>query len=169
MKLYPKEQIQFYNDVLDFLEKVYSKVGAYEPGDKNTDKSSDILILNFTKVVNDCRAIIYLINHGFYIQAGIIARSTNDACLLMMHISYEGNTASLLKEWQEKGQLKHWDILKTINCHLKKTGIDTISIADYANIRKQLDDFVHGNYRALKLYPAQHQDLHLWMKILLIR
>lgn len=154
-KFYTEEQIQLYNDILDFLEKAYASAGPYEPGDANTDSPVDALVLNFTKVVNDCRAIIYLIQEKFYIQAGIIARSTHDASLLMMHIAFEGEDASFVKKWLNDKYIKHWNLIKTINKYLKRNRQGKLDISGYSKMRKQLDDFVHGNYHALKLYPTQ--------------
>jgi|GEM_PF-3064275 len=154
-KFYSKAQIQLYNETLDLLEIIYAKAGQYEPGNVKTDKTLDVLLLNFTKVVNDCRAIIYLIKGGFYIQAGMIARSTNDACLLMMHISFEGKDATLGEKWLRDGHIKHWDVVKTINRYLQSSGTGNLDVAGYSKMRGQLDNFLHANYYALKLYPAQ--------------
>ena len=40
---------------LDFLEGVYSRRGPYRRSDLAEESTMDILVLNFTKVVNDCR------------------------------------------------------------------------------------------------------------------
>jgi len=154
-EFFSEAQIQLYNQILNLLETVYAKYGEYVPGNAKSDKTLDVLLLNFTKVVNDCRAIIYLIRGGFFIQAGMIARGTHDACLLMMHISFEGKDATLSEKWLRNGYIKHWDIVKTINYYLKRSGAGNLDIAGYSKMREQLDNFLHANYCALKLYPAQ--------------
>lgn len=142
---------QLYSKVLDFLENVYSQRGKYTKGKPTRESVMDVLVLNFTKVVNDCRAILLLTQSGFYMQAGILARSTADACNLMMHICFDGDDAELAKSWRTGKQVKHWKIVKMLNESLRQQ----LDIDNYEKTRKRLDDFVHANYNALKLYPAQ--------------
>lgn len=110
----PKE-IDLYNQILDFLEVVYIKRGLYEQGDSCNERPIDVVVINFTKVVNDCRAVILLIENGFYIQAGIVTRSTVDACNLMMHIGFEGDNASLVRRWLEGRHMSHWMIVEVLS------------------------------------------------------
>jgi hypothetical protein len=140
-----------YDRVLTFLETVYAQRGAYERGNATAESPLDVLILNYTKVVNDCCAIRVLVQRGFYIQAAIISRSTIDSCNLMMHIAFEGEKASLVQQWLNDQNLKHWNLMKTLNRGLDQ-GLD---LDLYEARRKELDDFVHANFSALQLYPAQ--------------
>jgi len=110
-----------------------------------------VLCLNFTKVVNDTKAMMILCSNGFYIQAGIICRSAIDACHLMMHITFSGENAELVDPWLGREKLTHWKVLEKIDNELG-AGLD---LEAYRAKREMLDDLVHGNYESLKYYPAQ--------------
>jgi hypothetical protein len=112
------------------------------------ESTHEALILNLMKVSDDCRAILLLTRFGFYIQAGIIARSTTDACNLMMHIDVERDNAIFAERWLQGRRVTHWMLVES----LKKIPLD---IDRYRELRKQLDDLVHANYEGLKLYPIQ--------------
>lgn len=111
----------------------------------------DVIGLNFTKVVYDTRAILLLAQHELYIQAGILCRSTIDACNLMMHIAFEGADAPIYKLWADGQRISHWKLINKINTHLDRE----LDLSSYDKTRKTLDDFVHANYTALRLHPAQ--------------
>lgn len=152
-QLFTNSEFQLYNEVLDLLEDAYRRRGQYQRGDPSQERTRDVLVLNFTKVVNDCRAILLLARSGFYIQAGILARSTGDACNMMMHITFEGDDATLVKQWLAGQGAKHWTIVRSLNSSLEpEHQLDTDA---YEKSRRRMDDFVHGNYDSLKLYPAQ--------------
>ncbi len=145
------KEFELYKKVLDFLENVYINCGPYEQGDACNERPIDVAFINFTKVVNDCRAVILLIENSFYIQAAIVTRSTVDACNLMMHIGFEGNNAPLVKQWLEGPDMSHWKIVNKINSSLSHR----LNLKGYEKNRRRLDDFVHANYQSVKLYPAQ--------------
>lgn len=154
IKLWENEEKMFLQEVLDFLITVYSEKGNYELGDLNDEKPIDAMILNFVKVVDDVRAILFLLYKGFYIQAGILIRSTIDACHLMMSISFEGENSTLFSEWvkkETKKQVTHFKIIEALNKRVE----GNLDKKTYLQVREQLDDFVHGNFSAVRLYPAQ--------------
>jgi len=151
MEFLSPETVRIYTQILDFMETAYMKCGAYRDGQLSEERPIDVLVLNFTKVVNDCRAILLLVQQGFYIQAGILCRSTDDACNLMMHVAFEGENAILLPKWLHGQRLTHWQIMEQLNRHLGKQ----LHLQSYEATRRKLDDFVHANYLALQLYPAQ--------------
>ncbi|MCX5637732.1 MAG: hypothetical protein NTX52_08595 [Planctomycetota bacterium] len=151
MEFLPPETVRTYTWILDFMETVYIEQGAYTGDQPSQERPIDVLVLNFTKVVNDCRAILLLVQRGFYIQAGILCRSTSDACNLMMHVAFEGENAILLPKWLHYQRLSHWQIMERLNSHLGKH----LDLQSYETTRRKLDDFVHANYPALQLYPAQ--------------
>jgi hypothetical protein len=113
------------------------------------------MILNFTKVVNDCQAILLLAQNGFYVQAGIVARSTMDACYLMMHIGSEGDDAAIAKRWLAGDRVTHWMLLDRLNYRLSQDDQPTLDSDSYRQVRRRLDAFVHASYEGLKLYLAQ--------------
>jgi len=152
-RVYTARELNLYSEVLSFLEHVYSRRGEYVQGSPSQESTMDILTLSFVKVVNDCRAILLLTQSGFYIQAGILARSTQDACSLIMHIVFEGENAVLVKKWLAGHRVTHWMLVEKLNERL--TPEHQLDVASYRKVRKSLDDFVHANYDALKLYPAQ--------------
>jgi hypothetical protein len=133
---------------LDFLEAVcrQRKGAPQEPTVR--ENVYDVLLLNLAKVASDTRAILLLVQAGFYIQAGILARSTTDACNLVMHIDVERDNADLAERWMEGKKVTHWMLVES----LKDVPLDKDR---YRDLRRRLDDFVHANYEALKLYPAQ--------------
>lgn len=151
--IYTTSEFNLYSEVLDFLEEVYSRRGQYVQGSPSQESTMDVLTLSFVKAVNDCRAILLLTQSGFYIQAGILARSTQDACSLIMHIGFEGEDAALAKRWLEGHRVTHWMLVKKLNEHLPPE--HQLDVANYRRVRKRLDNFVHANHDALKLYPAQ--------------
>ena len=153
ISIYKASELELYNRSLDFLEEVYDRRGLYKQGDPSQENAMDALTLNFVKIVNDCRAILLLTKAGFYIQAGIIARSTEDACSFMMHIVFEGDDAALVKNWLSGQRVTHWMMVKKLNECLPLD--QQLNVADYWKVRKRLDDFVHANFDALILYPAQ--------------
>ena len=97
--IWTANELKLYEAVLNFLEEAYDRRGQYEAGDPAKESAMDVLTLNLVKVVNDCRAMLLLVRFGFHIQAGIIARSTEDACSFMMHIVFEGENAELVDKW----------------------------------------------------------------------
>jgi hypothetical protein len=108
----------------------------------------DVLLLNLAKVASDSRAILLLVQAGFYIQAGILARSTTDACNLVMHIDVERDSPELVERWIQGKKVTHWMLVESLE------GVP-LDKDKYRDLRRRLDDFVHANYEALKLYPAQ--------------
>lgn len=151
--IYTAGEFSLYSEVLDFLEEVYSHRGEYVQGSPSQESTMDVLTLSFVKEVNDCRAILLLTQAGFYIQAGILARSAQDACSLIMHVGFEGENAALVKKWLRGHRVTHWELVEKLNEHLPSE--HQLDVANYRRVRKRLDDFVHANYDALKLYPAQ--------------
>ena len=141
---------RLYEEMLSFLEEVIERRGVFHP-DISKERPIDVLCLNFTKVVNDTKAIMILCSNGFYIQAGIICRSAIDACHLMMHIAFSGENAELVDPWLGREKLTHWKVLENIDNALG-AGLD---LEAYRAKREMLDDLVHGNYESLKYYPAQ--------------
>ncbi len=139
-----------YEETLSFLEGVIERRGVFNP-DISKERPIDVLCLNFTKVINDTRAMMMLCSKGFYIQAGIICRSAIDACNLMMHIAFSGENAELIDPWLERKKMTHWKVLENIDNTLGG-GLD---LEAYRAKREMLDDLVHGNYESLKYYPAQ--------------
>ena len=137
--------------ILDFLETAYSQRGVYRSNNLSKESAMDVICLNFTKVVNDTRAILLLAQQELYIQAGILCRNTIDACNLMMHIAFEGADAPIYKLWADGQRISHWKLIKRINTYLDRE----LDLSSYEKTRKTLDDFVHANYSALQLYPAQ--------------
>lgn len=161
-----------YEGKLAFLEEVYSAAGPYEHLGPERETKKEALILNFTKVVSDCRAILLLSKHHLYIQAGILARSTSDACHLMVHLAFAENPPSILASWLGRTGVRHWKLIRAIEQQLGRN----LNIDAYAQVRRRLDDFVHGNYEAVRLYPAQvgcadvteetTRDLGFWVSLL---
>lgn len=151
--IWTTDELKLYEAVLDFLEEAYGRRGQYEAGDAAQESAIDVLTLNLVKVVNDCRAILLLVRFGFYIQAGIIARSTEDACSFMMHIVFEGEDAELVDKWLLGERVTHYMMVKKLNERLSPEG--RLDVANYRRVRRRLDSFVHANYDALRLYPAQ--------------
>ncbi|MBN1810896.1 MAG: hypothetical protein JXA14_03585 [Anaerolineae bacterium] len=148
-KIFATEEIQLHSRILDFLEALCRQ---YEqPGRVEQESTHEALILNLMKVTNDCRAILLLAQSGFYIQAGILARSTTDACNLMMHVDVERDNAIFAERWLQGRRVTHWMLIDS----LKKIPLD---IDSYRELRRQLDDLVHANYEGLKLYPTQLAD-----------
>lgn len=140
-----------YEEALSLLEKVISRRGPYKFSKVSDERSIDVLCLNFTKVVNDIRAIILLVNNGYFIQAGIVCRSAIDACNLMMHIAFSGENAELVRPWLKNKKISHWSIIENINKILN----NQLKVNTYEKQRKKLDDMVHGNFNMVKYYPAQ--------------
>jgi hypothetical protein len=151
--IYEASELELYNRVLNFLEEVCGRRGQYRRGDPSQESMMDILALNFVKVVNDCRAILLLTQAGFFIQAGILVRSTEDACSFMMHIGFEGDDAVIVEKWLSGQRVTHWTMIKKLNECLPPD--HRLNVTNYRKVRKRLDDFVHANFDALKLYPAQ--------------
>ena len=151
--MWTTDELKLYEAVLRFLEEAYGRRGQYEAGDPAQEGAMDVLTLNLVKVVNDCRAILLLVRFGFHIQAGIIARSTDDACNFMMHIVFGGDRAELVHKWLLGKRVTHWTMVKKLNEQLPSEA--QLDLATYGAVRKRLDDFVHASYDALKLYPAQ--------------
>jgi hypothetical protein len=145
-RIFTAEEAQLYGRILDFLEDLCRQLeGLGEIERQSTHKA---LILNLMKVANDCRAILLLAESGFYIQAGILARSTTDACNLMMHIDVERDNAIFAERWLEGRRVTHWMLIESLK------GIP-LDMDKYRELRRQLDDLVHANYEGLKLYPVQ--------------
>jgi hypothetical protein len=145
-RIFAAEETQLHGRILDFLEALCRQ---YEqPGKVEQEGTHEVLILNLMKVTNDCRAIMLLAQSGFYIQAGILARSTTDACNLMMHIDVERDNAIFAERWLQGRRVTHWMLVDS----LRKIPLD---IDSYRELRRQLDDLVHANYEGLKLYPTQ--------------
>ena len=140
-----------YETILSFLEEVYQTVSPYKYEGAEKESKRDVLILNFTKVVSDCRTILLLSKNGLQIQAGIIARSTSDACHLMVHMAFAENPPQILSEWLQGRKVSHWTLLRNIQ---QQVG-GVLRLDAYADERKRLDDFVHGSYEGIRLYPGQ--------------
>jgi hypothetical protein len=139
-------EVQLYNRILDFLGNLYPQ---YDQGkDVEQESTQKALHLNLIKVTDDCRAILLLTESGFYVQAGILARSTTDACNLMMHIDVERDNAIFAERWLQGRRVTHWMLVESLK------GIP-LDIEKYRELRRQLDDLVHANYDGLKLYPIQ--------------
>ncbi len=138
---------RLYGEALAFLEKAAAR--------QEIQAGTPALALNFAKVVSDSRAIRLLTQNGLYLQAAIVARSTLDACNLLMHIGAEGEETAIVKRWLAGQRMTHWMLLDRLNERLKRERLPAINVDDYRQLRKRLDDLVHANYEALKLYPAQ--------------
>lgn len=148
-RIFAPEEMRLHSSILDFLE---AQCRRYEqPGKMEQESTHEALILNLMKVTNDCRAIMLLAQSGFYIQAGILARSTTDACNLMVHIDVERDNAIFAERWLQGRRVTHWMLIES----LSKIPLD---IDSYRELRRQLDDLVHANYEGLKLYPTQLAD-----------
>ena len=151
--LFTAKEMRIFDAALDFLEVTCQRQSLAKQESTIQGDIREALILNFTKVMNDCRAILLLAQSGFYIQAGILARSTTDACNLVMHIEFSEDDATLVEPWLAGRKVTHWMLIEEINENLERElQLDT---THYRQMREQLDDFVHANYKALKLYPAQ--------------
>jgi hypothetical protein len=151
--LFTAKEMRIFDAALDFLEETYQRQVLAQQESTIQGDIRGALILNLTKVMNDCRAILLLAQSGFYIQAGILARSTTDACNLVMHIEFSEDDATLVEPWLAGQKVTHWMLIEEINESLEREiQLDT---THYRQMREQLDDFVHANYKALKLYPAQ--------------
>ena len=146
-QVFTSDEILLYTRILDFLEDIPRQ----QPGDKPQESTQEALILNFAKVTSDCRAILLLAQSGFYVQAGILARSTTDACNLMMHIDVERDNAIFAERWLRGRRVTHWMLVESLK------GIP-LDMDKYRELRRRLDDLVHANYEGLKLYPAQLAD-----------
>jgi hypothetical protein len=140
-----------YEMILSFLEEVYQSVSPYNYEGAEKESMRDVLILNFTKVVSDCRAILLLSKNGLHIQAGIIARSTSDACHLMVHLAFAENPPQVLSDWLQGKKVTHWMLLRNIQQQVR----GGLHLDAYAHERRRLDNFVHGNYEGIRLYPGQ--------------
>jgi hypothetical protein len=70
-----------------------------------------------------------------------------------MHIVFEGEDAALVKRWLGGHRLTHWTLVEKLNKHLPSE--HQLDVANYRKVRKRLDDLVHANYDALKLYLSQ--------------
>jgi hypothetical protein len=151
--LFTVEEMRIFDAALDFLEETYQEQEFTQKDSTIQEEVREALILNLTKVMNDCRAILLLAQSGLYIQAGILARSTTDACNLVMHIEFSEDDATLVEPWLAGRKVTHWMLIEEINESLDQE--IQLDITNYRQMREQLDDFVHANYKALKLYPAQ--------------
>jgi hypothetical protein len=157
--LFTAEENHLLDQILDYLEKIRWQHEQPPHDDVLPESIREALILNLAKVANDCRAILLLAQSGFYIQAGILARSTTDACNLLLHISVAEDDAALVDPWLTGAKVTHWMLLEEINEGLERDlRLDTGS---YRETRRRLDDLVHANYEALKLYPAQLSETSL--------
>jgi hypothetical protein len=145
--IFSDNELHLYSEALTFLEKAAAR--------REIQTSTPALALNFAKVVSDSRAILLLMQHGFYLQAAIVARSTLDACNLLMHIGAEGEETTIVEQWLAGHRMTHWMLLDRLNERLKCEGLPAINVDNYRQLRRRLDDLVHANYDALKLYPAQ--------------
>jgi hypothetical protein len=140
-----------YETILRFLENVYQTVSPYRYEGAEKESKRDVLILSFTKVVSDCRAILLLSKNGLQIQAGIIARSTSDACHLMVHLAFAESPPQILSDWLQGKKVTHWMLVRSIQ---QQVG-GVLHTEAYAHERRRLDDLVHGNYEGIRLYPGQ--------------
>lgn len=153
VRLFTPGEFQLYTRVLGFLEEVGARRGRFQPAGAAQEGTTGVLFLTFTKVVNDCRAILLLAQSGFYVQAGILSRSTMDACYLLICAGYEGDDSALVKRWLEGRRVTHWTVVERLNEGLERE--HQLDIRDYRRMRRRLDDFVHARYETLRLYPAQ--------------
>jgi hypothetical protein len=149
--IYSTDETKLYGDILDFVEDICQQYDQ----ESNHEGTHEALFLNLIKVTNDCRAILLLTQSEFLIQAGIIARSTTDACNLMMHIDVERDNAIFAERWLEGRRVTHWMLIE----RLKGIPLD---IDKYRELRKLLDNLVHANYEGLKLYPLQLAGSESW-------
>jgi hypothetical protein len=140
-----------YETILGFLEEVYQTVSPYNYYGAEKESKRDVLILNFTKVVSDSRAILLLSKHGLHIQAGIIARSTSDACHLMVLLAFAENPPKVLADWLQGKKVAHRKLVDNIQQQIG----GNLNLDAYKAERKRLDDFVHGNYEGVRVYPGQ--------------
>jgi hypothetical protein len=140
-----------YETILGFLEEVYQAVSPYNYHGAEKESKRDVLILNFTKVVSDCRAILLLSKHGLHIQAGIIARSTSDACHLMVLLAFAENPPKVLADWLHGKKVAHRKLIDNIQQQIG----GNLDLNAYKAERRRLDDFVHGNYEGVRVYPGQ--------------
>jgi hypothetical protein len=146
LEVFSTDKVQLYSRILDFLEDLCQRHNQTDGVER--EGTQEALFLNLTKVTDDCRAILLLAQSGFYIQAGILARSTTDACNLMMHIDVERDNAIFAERWLQGRRVTHWMLVESLK------GIP-LDIEKYRELRRQLDDLVHANYDGLKLYPVQ--------------
>ena len=145
--IFSDNELHLCSEALTFLEKAAAR--------REIQTSTPALALNFAKVVSDSRAILLLAQHGLYLQAAIVARSTLDACNLLMHIGAEGEETAIVEQWLAGHRMTHWMLLDRLNERLKCEGLPAINVDNYRQLRRRLDDLVHANYEALKLYAAQ--------------
>jgi hypothetical protein len=145
-QVFTAKERRLYGRILDFLEALCRQ---YERTATTARESTrEALTLNLIKVTDDCRAIMLLARSGFYLQAGILARSTTDACNLMMHIDVERGRAIFAERWLQGRHVTHWMLVES----LSKIPLEMDS---YRELRRRLDDLVHANYEGLKLYRTQ--------------
>ena len=157
--LFTAEETELLNRTLSFIEEICKRHERLQRSSVAQTITHEVLILNLTKVANDCRAILLLAQSGFYIQASILARSTTDACNLLLHVSVAEDDAALVDPWLTGAKITHWMLLEEINESLERDlRLDTGS---YRETRRRLDDLVHANYEALKLYPTQLSETSL--------
>jgi len=150
LRLFTADELELYGEILCFLEKTHASAGIYERKEVSLEKPMDVLLLNFAKVVSDSRAILLLAESGFYAQAGIVVRSADEASSMMMHVSFAGEKATLVPRWLAGERLSRWKRLRELDEQVRGLDLDS-----YARVARNLDDFVHANYRALRFYPAQ--------------
>lgn len=149
--LYTDHEVRLFDTILGLLEEAYTSREEYVIGTPEEETESDVLVLHFVKLVNDCRAILLLAQNGFFIQAGILVRSAQDACNMLMGIAVGGDGADLVKQWLAKKRIEHGSIFKALNEALQ----GQLDEQGYYETRRKLNDLVHGNYETLVLYPAQ--------------
>jgi len=151
-----KTELPLYREILGFFRKVIGEVGEYAPpGENERESEMDGVYLNFVKVVSDLDAIFLLIDSGFFIQGGILCRSTLDACHLLANGLFVGEENNLMGDWLTGSKLKHCDIINKLSSHFKKNMSTKLNKVGYYDTREFLDDMVHGNYGIVRHYPAQ--------------
>jgi hypothetical protein len=119
--LFTAEEMRIFDAALDFLEETYQKQEFTQQDSTIQGEVREALILNLAKVMNDCRAILLLAQSGLYIQAGILARSTTDACNLVMHIEFSEDDATLVEPWLAGRKVTHWMLIEEINESLEQS------------------------------------------------
>ncbi len=160
------EGFKSYNDILDLTEDITERYWEV----KNRDEELDRGILNMTKVVNDCRAILLLCQTSFYMQAGIIANSAYEANNEMMKSALNLDDGKLIEDWLNNNEEKN----KYLNRKMFEDAGEVYNEADKVQmkngIRIVLKNFIEGTYLNFRLYPRQafgpkHIDEQVFRKI----
>ena len=115
LQLFTARESRSYDRALQLLEDVCARRARCHGEDAAAEEAPDVLSLTFAKVVSDCRAILLLARAGFYIQAGILSRSTMDACNLLVCAGFEGNDSPFIARWLQGRRVTHWAVVERLN------------------------------------------------------